>query len=76
MRPEDEPAFVASFKQLSTEEVRMRFMRTVTELIHEEAARLTQIDYERDMALVVFRQRPDPVSYTHLDVYKRQGNRC
>ncbi|MGB2973443.1 MAG: GNAT family N-acetyltransferase [Candidatus Competibacter sp.] len=59
VRPEDEPAFVASFKQLSTEEVRMRFMRTVTELIHEEAARLTQIDYERDMALVVFRQRPD-----------------
>ena len=59
VRPEDEPAFVASFKQLSTEDVRMRFMRTITELTHEEAARLTQIDYERDMALVVFRQRPD-----------------
>ena len=58
VRPEDEPAFVTSFTQLSTEEVRMRFMYTVKELIHEEAARLTQVDYDREMALVVFRQRP------------------
>lgn len=58
VRPQDEPNFVASFAQLSTEEVRMRFMYTFKELIHEEAARLTQIDYGRDMALVVFRQRP------------------
>jgi acetyltransferase len=59
VRPDDEPAFVASFAQLSTEEVRMRFMYTIKELVHEEAARLTQIDYEREMALVVFRQRPE-----------------
>ncbi|MFZ1326614.1 MAG: GNAT family N-acetyltransferase [Candidatus Contendobacter sp.] len=58
VRAEDEPAFIESFKQLSTEEVRMRFMHAVKELTHEEAARLTQIDYDRDMALVVFRQRP------------------
>ncbi|HUM94271.1 MAG TPA: GNAT family N-acetyltransferase [Candidatus Competibacter sp.] len=57
VRAEDEPIFVESFKQLSTEEVRMRFMHTVKELTHEEAARLTQIDYDREMALVVFRQR-------------------
>lgn len=59
VRADDEPAFVSSFAQLSTEEVRMRFMYTIKELVHEEAARLTQIDYEREMALVVFRQRPD-----------------
>lgn len=59
VRAEDEPTFIESFKQLSTEEVRMRFMHTVKELTHEEAARLTQIDYGREMALVVFRQRPD-----------------
>ncbi|MBL8259041.1 MAG: GNAT family N-acetyltransferase [Candidatus Competibacteraceae bacterium] len=59
VKPEDEPVFVESFKQLSTEEVRMRFMHTVKELTHEEAARLTRIDYDREMALVVFRQRPD-----------------
>lgn len=59
VRPQDEPTFVTGFAQLSTEEVRMRFMYTFKELTHEEAARLTQIDYDRDMAFVVFRQRPD-----------------
>ena len=58
VRAEDEPTFIDAFAQLSTEEVRMRFMYTFKELSHEEAARLTQIDYGRDMALVVFRQRP------------------
>jgi len=58
VRPEDEPAFVESFKQLSPEDVRMRFMHVVKELTHEDAARLTQIDYDREMALVALRQRP------------------
>lgn len=58
VRAEDEPTFIEAFAQLSTEEVRMRFMYTFKELSHEDAARFTQIDYGRDMALVVFRQRP------------------
>ena len=58
VRPEDEPAFIASFSRLATEDVRMRFMHVVKELTHEEAARLTQIDYDREMALVALRQRP------------------
>jgi acyl-CoA synthetase (NDP forming)/RimJ/RimL family protein N-acetyltransferase len=58
VRPEDEPAFVAGFARLTTEDVRMRFMHVVKELTHDEAARLIQIDYDREMALVAFRQRP------------------
>ncbi len=57
--PEDAPAFIAGFARLSREDVRMRFMHTVKELTETEAARLTQIDYDREMALVAFRQRPN-----------------
>lgn len=57
VRPEDEPAFQAGFARLSAEEIRMRFMHIVKELTHAEAARLTQIDYDREMALVALRQR-------------------
>lgn len=58
VRPEDEPAFIAGFTQLSPEEIRMRFMHGLKELTHADAARLTQIDYDREMALGVLRQRP------------------
>ncbi len=57
VRPEDEPGFIAGFAQLSREEVRMRFMYVVKELTHADAARLTRIDYDREMALVALRQR-------------------
>ncbi len=58
VRPEDAPAFIAGFARLSPEAIRMRFMHTIKELTPAEAVRLTQIDYDRDMALVAFRQRP------------------
>jgi acetyltransferase len=58
VRPEDEPAFIAGFARLTHEDIRMRFMHLVKELTHVEAARLTQIDYDREMALVAVRQRP------------------
>lgn len=59
VRPEDESTFIAGFARLSREDIRMRFMHNVKELTHDEAARLTNIDYDREMALVVFRQRPN-----------------
>lgn len=58
VRPEDAPAFIAGFAQLSREDVRMRFMHIVKELTDAEAARLTRIDYDQEMALVALRQRP------------------
>ena len=58
VRPEDAPGFVAGFARLTTEDIRMRFMHVVKELTAAEAARLTRIDYDREMALVALRQRP------------------
>ncbi|MFO1430826.1 MAG: bifunctional acetate--CoA ligase family protein/GNAT family N-acetyltransferase [Candidatus Competibacteraceae bacterium] len=59
VRPEDEPAFHAAFAKLSAEEIRMRFMHPVRGLTHATAARLTQIDYDREMALVLTRRAED-----------------
>jgi acetyltransferase len=52
IRPEDEPALVAAFNKLSLEAVRFRFFGLLKELPHALAARLTQIDYDREMAFV------------------------
>lgn len=53
IRPEDEPAFHALFGSLSMEEIRLRFLHYMKVLTHPMAARLTQIDYDRHMALVL-----------------------
>ncbi len=52
IRPEDEPALQALFKRLDPEDVRLRFFSPMRELSHRFAARLTQIDYDREMAFV------------------------
>lgn len=51
--PEDEPAFHEMFGMLTPEDVRMRFRAELKELTHVMAARLTQLDYDREMALVL-----------------------
>jgi acetyltransferase len=51
--PEDEPELVAAFASFSPETVRMRFLSSMRQLGHGLAARLTQIDYDREMALVL-----------------------
>jgi acetyltransferase len=52
IRPEDEPSLREAFKKLTPQDVRFRFFSVMGELSHELAARLTQIDYDREMALV------------------------
>lgn len=52
IRPEDEPAHHEFFKRLSPEDLRLRFFGVVRELSHMEMTRLTQIDYEREMAFI------------------------
>lgn len=54
IRPEDEPALHEFFGKLSPEDVRMRFLQPLKRLPQSLAARLTQIDYDREMALVAF----------------------
>ena len=53
IRPEDEPALHAAFAKLTPEEIRMRFFVVMHALPHPLAARFTQIDYDREMALVL-----------------------
>lgn len=53
VRPEDEPAFQQLFAKMSPDDIRMRFFAPKRALSHPLAARLTQIDYDREMALVL-----------------------
>jgi acetyltransferase len=51
--PEDEPALQQNFARLTPDEVRARFFVPLKTLSHLTAARFTQIDYDREMALVL-----------------------
>ncbi len=53
IRPEDAAAIEALFSRLDREDIRMRFFAPVRELPRDMLARLTQIDYDREMALVL-----------------------
>jgi acetyltransferase len=54
VRPEDAPAFTAFFGRLSQEDVRLRFFSAIRALPETLLIRLTQIDYDRQMAFVLF----------------------
>jgi len=58
VRPEDEPSLRAGFARLSVDDVRMRFFVAMKTLPHDLAARLTQIDYDREMAFVACLPKP------------------
>lgn len=51
--PEDEPSLQKAFAGLTPEESRLRFAGLRKTLPHVDAARFTQIDYDREMALVL-----------------------
>lgn len=51
--PEDEPALIQLIGRLDPEHLRLRFFQPIRHVSHEFAARLTQIDYDREMALVL-----------------------
>jgi acetyltransferase len=50
--PEDEPLLHDLAGNMSPEDLRLRFFTPVRGLTHAVAARLTQIDYDREMALL------------------------
>ncbi len=51
-RPEDEPLLHDLAGHMSPEDLRLRFFTPVRGLTHAVAARLTQVDYDREMALL------------------------
>lgn len=56
IRPEDEPQHREFFSRLDPEDVRFRFFRVLRTLRKSEFARLTQIDYDREMAFIATRR--------------------
>jgi acetyltransferase len=58
VRPEDEPTHSEFITRLSPEDSHFRFFHTVRSMPHTQLARLTQIDYDREMAFVATRRRP------------------
>lgn len=52
IRPTDEPALIRMLSELDPEEVRLRFFRYIRQFTHAMAARVSQIDYDREMSFV------------------------
>lgn len=59
VRPEDAEAHAEMFRRLTPEDVRWRFFSQIRELPAVQIARLTQIDYDREIAFVAIRRRAD-----------------
>lgn len=55
IRPEDEPQHRAFLEQLDPEDIRLRVFHSRRHIEHSELARLTQIDYAREMAFIATR---------------------
>jgi acetyltransferase len=53
IRPDDEALLQRFIRHLTPEDIRLRFFGPLRELTHEMAARLTQIDYDREMAFLL-----------------------
>ena len=64
IRPEDEPQHRAFVEQLQPADLRLRFFYVRRELPRSELARLTQIDYAREMAFIAVRRSDDGAEET------------
>jgi acetyltransferase len=53
IRPEDEPALIRMVEACEPNDIRLRFFSAIRRIGHAFAARLTQIDYSREMAFVI-----------------------
>ncbi len=64
IRPEDEPQHRAFLERLDPVDIRMRVFYSRRDIERSELARLTQIDYEREMAFVAVAAGPDGAEET------------
>jgi acetyltransferase len=64
IRPEDEPQHRAFIEQLQPQDLRLRFFSSRRELPRSELARLTQVDYAREMAFIAIRTLADGTAQT------------
>jgi len=56
IRPEDAASHAALIARLPAEDLRYRFFSALREVAPEQMARLTQIDYDREMAFIAVRE--------------------
>lgn len=70
IRPEDEPQHYEFLSRITMEDLRYRFFGVVGHLPHAEMARLTQIDYDREMAFIATARGPDGGSRETLGVIR------
>jgi acetyltransferase len=56
IRPEDAQGHTAFFSRLSSQDIRYRFFSAMRELSPEQTVRLTQVDYDREMAFIGVRE--------------------
>jgi len=61
IRPEDEKLLTAMAARMTAEDLRMRFFTAIRGLSHQLAARLSQIDYAREMALIAQAEHDDEI---------------
>ena len=54
-----------AFERLTPEEIRFRFMVPVKSFSHLAMARFTQIDYDRDLVMVLTERQPDGTTDIH-----------
>ncbi len=59
IRPEDEPQHRRFLEQIDPEDIRLRVFYSRRTIEHSELARLTQIDYAREMAFIATRPTAD-----------------
>jgi acetyltransferase len=64
IRPEDEPQHRAFIEQLQPQDLRLRFFSSRREMPRSELARLTQVDYAREMAFIAIRTLADGTAQT------------
>ncbi len=73
IRPEDAAAHAALFRRISPEDVRLRFFSSLRELSPERIARMTQVDYGREMAFIAVRANGDTVGVGRLVCDRDEG---
>jgi len=56
VKPEDAPLFIDLFKNMSPTSIYYRFFAPIKELKPEMLARFTQIDYDREIAMVAIQE--------------------
>ncbi|MES1925535.1 GNAT family N-acetyltransferase [Salinisphaera sp. T31B1] len=75
IRPSDEPAVLDLLESLSPEEIRLRFFNYIRHFSHDMAARITQVDYDREVSLVVSAyDRPDELAGMGTIIADPDGN--